>query len=351
MSKYRLLTIGLISSLTIAAVAESQIFNYWVSSLRYVISRPTNQEHSPEIILSNAGKDGQYHLTLLAAGDIARCPRRDFAGQHWPSLSYTLGLPVDANTQDSEAQKTAKLAGLWPEAVILGLGDLVYNRGTPAEFATCFEPLWGRLAARMLPAPGNHEYRSQSAFGYFDYWGAQAGPERRGYYATRWQNWLILSLNSEVDAAPGSEQAKWLGKTLADSPESCVLAFYHKPAHSLKVRSGAENAILLFRQLQQAGATVVLNGHNHFYERTKPLDAEGRVSDATGTIAFTSGTGGEVRSPRDLAPETESAVFDHSGLLRLELKSDGFAWWFHESGDAEVLDHGEAACNQRMASL
>jgi hypothetical protein len=160
-----------------------------------------------------------------------------------------------------------------------------------------------------------------------------------------------LSLNSEVDAAPGSEQAKWLGKTLTDSPDSCVLAFYHKPAHSLKVRSGAENAILLLRQLQQADAAVVLNGHNHFYKRTKPLDAEGRVSDATGTIDFTSGTGGEVRPPRDLAPETDSAVFDDSGLLRLELKSDGFAWWFHETGDAEVLDNGEAACNQRMASL
>jgi hypothetical protein len=169
MSKYRLLTIGLTRSLALAAVAESQIFNYWVSSLRYAISGPNSQEYSPEIILSNAGRDGRLHLTLLAAGGIARCPRRDFAGQHWQSLSYTLGLPIDASTQDSEAQKTAKLAGLWPEAVILGLGDLVYNRGTPAEFATCFEPLWGRLAARMLPAPGNHEYRSQSAFGYFDY--------------------------------------------------------------------------------------------------------------------------------------------------------------------------------------
>ena len=351
MPRYRLVIMGLVGSLTLASVAESQIFAYWTSSLRYATSSPARQDHAPEIVLSHAAENGRNYLTVLAAGDIARCPRQDFAGRYWPSLSYSLGLPVETDTQDPEARKTARLAARWPDAVILGLGDLVYNRGTSAEFATCFEPLWGGLAARMLPTPGNHEYKSQAAFGYYDYWGVQAGPDRRGYYSTRWRNWLILSLNSEVDAAPDSAQARWLAGTLSAAPEECILAFYHKPAHSLKVRRAAESAMFLFRQLQRAGATVVLNGHNHFYERTRPLDAEGAISDADGTISITAGTGGEVRSPLDPVTETASAIFDHPGLLRLELRANGFAWWFHEAENARVLDEGEAPCNRRETDL
>lgn len=88
-------------------------------------------------------------------------------------------------------------------APILALGDIVYSSGSPREFSNCFEPIWGELNSRTLPASGNHEYPTPSAFAYYDYWGTQAGPDRRGYYAVEYNDWLILSLNSEVKAGPG----------------------------------------------------------------------------------------------------------------------------------------------------
>jgi hypothetical protein len=339
--------LGLLYALVIA---ELQIFGYAASSLRYHWSTFFSSElpgPSPGSIIAGATAPADRSLTLLAAGDVARCSREDFAGKVVPNLAYALGLPVQADTEKAAAAGTAALAANWPKAPILALGDLAYADGTPAEFATCFDPLWGGLKPRILPAPGNHEYNTPGAFGYFDYWDAQAGPDRRGYYSVRWRSWLILSLNSEIDAAPGSDQATWLAGELEKAPTACVLAFYHKPAYSLRPRKGSANAVHLFRQLQAAGASLVVNGHNHFYERTKPLDAEGRIDVGHGTVAFTVGTGGPVRRARQPVDETAKAVFETPGLLRLELSAEAYAWRFHDAADGAVLDSGSAPCLAR----
>jgi hypothetical protein len=253
-------------------------------------------------------------------------------------------MAPDRADASSSAAFATKVTGL----PILAVGDLVYARGTPGEFAECFDASWGGLRGRILPAPGNHEYGTPGAFGYFDYWDAQAGPDRRGYYALRWGNWLILSLNSEVDAAPGSPQAAWLARELNTVPNACVMAFFHKPAHSLQgARHGMENATYLFTQLQQAGGSFVINGHNHFYERTQPLDAAGAVDTQHGMIGFTVGTGG-IQGPAThdaaLPAQTAAAIFGTIGLLRVELSDAGFAWWFHQAADGTIMDHGRAPC-------
>lgn len=324
------------------AVTEGLYPSYAASTIRQATGLAKTSELGPA---SAAIDPDARSLTLLAAGDIADCPARSGLANVFPTTAYVLGLPSAFDLSNVLATKTAALAENWADAPILALGDLAYNSGTPAEFAECFDPVWGGLNDRTLPTPGNHEYITPGAFGYFDYWGARAGPDRRGYYALETAGWLILSLNSEIEAGPGSDQSLWLQDRLDVAPDKCVLAFYHKPAHSLRRRGDSENAVALFQQLQRGGATAVLNGHNHFYERTFPLDASGQIDPTAGTRTFIVGSGGRISKDRQAVATTEKAVFQTTGLLRLELGERRYQWWYHDAETGTVLDTGAADCN------
>lgn len=334
---------GLVIALAASVVAiEWQYLSYAASTLR----QATGTVPAPEFRPASAVIDPEAEsLTLLAAGDIVDCPMRPGLAKLLPTTAHLIGLPTAFDLSDVAAAKTAALAESWPNAPILALGDLVYNSGTPAEFAECFDRIWTGLTPRTLPTPGNHEYVTPDAFAYYDYWGDRAGPDRRGYYAVETAGWLILSLNTEIEAGPGTDQSLWLQDQLDTAPDKCVLAFYHKPAHSLQRRGGSEMAVALFRQLQRSGATAVLNGHNHFYERTYPLDAAGRIDATTGTRSFIVGSGGRTSKVRPTIATTETAVFQTTGLLRLELGEGRYHWWYHDADTGTVLDTGTAACN------
>ncbi|MEE4347020.1 MAG: metallophosphoesterase [Paracoccaceae bacterium] len=347
-----------LGTLLLVAAVEYQLFAYAASVLRHefkgMTAAPVPEAGPSEVLAAHLGED-RMRLSFLAGGDIARCARTDLPGRLLPATSEQLGLRGTMVPQHADPASSAQLAALWPDLPVLAIGDLVYKRGTPGEFSECYDVAWGGLRNRILPAPGNHEYGTPGAFGYFDYWGAQAGPDRRGYYALHWRNWLMLSLNSEVDAGPGSPQSLWLAQELENAPGACVMAFFHKPAHSLQgPRRHTKNGEMLFAQVQQAGGSFVLNGHNHIYERTLPLDSTGTVDPARGTIGFTVGTGG-IESPTSheaaLPAETATAVFGTVGLLRMELSDDSFSWWFHRASDAQVLDQGQAPCLRRGPSI
>lgn len=309
----------------------------------------TGSEATPQEVIGAAGAAHGDPLTLLAVGDIANCAETPGLASAFPVSGDLIGLASPFEPSTAPALPTVQLTGRWPEAPILALGDLVYSSGKPVEFSGCFDPLWKDNRDRTLPAPGNHEYNSPGAFGYYQYWGQRAGPDDRGYYATQHGNWLILSLNSEADASPGSPQALWLDETLAAFPDSCVLAFYHRPAYSLRERGGRGNAVALFKQLTEAGASLVLNGHNHFYERTVPLGADGAPDPEHGTVAFTVGTGGEASPELPRADTTAKALFGHLGVLRLDLRMNDFRWWFEDAESGLALDTGQAACNLRRS--
>lgn len=357
----RIAALGL-AALSLLAALEAQLPAYGASLLRQEIRMITHQPDTsppPQDVLASLTRPDQNRLTILAVGDIARCARTDLPGRLLPATTDQLGWHRPMIADHADPQASARLAATWPAAPILALGDLAYARGTPAEFADCFDGAWGSLRPRILPAPGNHEYGTPGAFGYFDYWGAQAGPDRRGYYALRWRNWLMLSLNSEVDAAPGSPQAIWLAQELAQAraraPEGCIMAFFHKPAHSPQgPRHDQHNAERLFAQVQQAGASFVIHGHNHIYERSPQQDSSGAAVATGGTMAFTVGTGG-VTAPGPQHASQNASQTGHPGhshvtiqgtigLLRMELSDHGFAWWFHQAADGAVLDHGRATC-------
>ncbi len=146
---------------------------------------------------------------VLAAGDIARC------------------------TLIAGAAATARLLDRLP-GTILTLGDNAYESGTPREFETCYAPTWGRHLARTHPAPGNHDYGTRNAAGYFEYFGERAGPPGRGYYSFDLGTWHIISLNSAIPVGPRSPQGRWLATDLQAHSGDCMLAYFHIPGFQLR---------------------------------------------------------------------------------------------------------------------
>ncbi len=266
-------------------------------------------------------------VTLLAVGDIAQCT-------------------AAADPQQSAAGKTAQLVStLSQDAPILSLGDNVYFSGTASEFAGCYQSTWGKFLQRTWATPGNHDYGVAQASGYFDYFGARAGPDRRGFYAVNIGNWKILSLNSIAPAGVNSEQMLWLRAELAKSPVTCTLAAWHYPRFSSSGVHGSMTEMReIWRTLQEAKVDVVLAGHDHLYERFARLDADG-VLDANGIRSFVVGTGGAALYPfkSPVVTGSEARVENAFGVLRMTLHEDRYAWEFIDTAGA-VRDAGSDSC-------
>jgi hypothetical protein len=255
--------------------------------------------------------------TIVAAGDVGVCGR-------------------------AEVEATARVIDGVPGPV-LGLGDLAYPDGSARDFANCYDPSWGRHRARTRPAPGNHEYRSPGAVPYYDYFGATAGPPGRGYYSFREGEWLLISLNSNVAADPGSAQVAWLRSTLTAEPAKCTLAYWHHPVFSSGPHGSNGTMRAIWQVLQEAGADVVLVGHDHIYERFAPQNADGR-RDVAGMRQFTVGTGGAAPTGiRALAANSE-VVGTEEGLLRLTLRADAYDWQFVPIAGRSFSDSGSSVC-------
>jgi acid phosphatase type 7 len=239
---------------------------------------------------------------LVGAGDVGMC-----------------GIP--------EVAMTANLLETIP-GTIVALGDLAYPTGSASDFATCYDPTWGRLRERTRPAPGNHDYETQQGAPYYAYFGENAGPTGRGYYSYRAGAWLVLSLNSNIPATADSAQAAWVRATLASNPTACTLAYWHYPLFSSGPNGSIGTMRDIWRILQEGGADVVLSGHDHLYERFTAQDAMGRADPRHGLREFVVGTGGaHLYAPRVRQPNSEVVASVH-GVLKLTLKAKSYDWQF-----------------------
>lgn len=282
---------------------------------------------------------------LLLAGCTA--PPRHLADRSEIYI-YAVGDIADcALTPPAQSGAAATAALLRATAGwILALGDLAYPDGSAADFRNCFDPVWGDLTPRILPAPGNHEYRTPGAAGYYDYFGAAAGERGKGYYATRVGGWRIIALNSNIDMSAGSEQERWLSAQLASEPTRCTLAFWHHPRFSSAPRGTNLKLDAIWRTLYAAGVDVVLNGHEHVYEHFAPQTPDGYADDERGMRQFVVGTGGAKAGQFNaVQPNSEARERGILGVLRLALRPDGYAWRFLPAVGHTFEDSGQGRCH------
>lgn len=233
---------------------------------------------------------------------------------------------------------------------VLALGDIAYEDGTPAEFRTNFHPTWGRFKGRIRPAPGNHEYQTDGARGYFRYFGKTAGPRGKGYYSLDIGEWHVVSLNSncgEVSCAEGSAQVRWLRRDLAAHRNACTLAFWHHARWSSGTTHGGIDDVAPFvRALYEFGAEIVLVGHEHNYERFAPQNPEGQRDAKRGLRQFVVGTGGRDHHPFGRpVPNSEMRNSETYGVLQLILQPRSYEWRFIPEEGQAFTDSGRTICH------
>ena len=262
---------------------------------------------------------------LVGAGDIADC--RNLAG----------------------AEATAKLLDQIP-GTVMAVGDLAYPDGSKENFV-CYDKTWGRARSRTRPAPGNHEFHAVGATPYFAYFGVLAGDEKTGYYSYDLGAWHIVVLNSECKdvggCEAGSPQETWLRADLASHPVACTLAYWHKPLFSSGSAHGNDLTMKpLWEALYQAHADVVVNGHDHDYERFAPQTPEGARDSARGIREFVVGTGGKGLRPFS-APKrnSEARNAEAFGVLKLTLHAKSYDWQFISVEGKGSTDSGTGFCH------
>jgi len=265
---------------------------------------------------------GEAEAVVLAAGDIADC-----------------------RSQGDEA--TARLLERTP-GTILTLGDLAYPSGRPEDFR-CYDASWGRFKSRTRPSPGNHEYLTRDASGYFDYFGSAAGQRDKGYYSFDEGAWHIVSINSNCSrvggCGRGSAQERWLRSDLAATSRRCTVAYWHHPLFSSGQHGAHRNMRPIWDALYEAGAEIVLSGHDHNYERFAPQTPAGAPDPARGIRQFVVGTGGKnytrIRSPQ---PNSEVRNDNTFGVLKLTLRPSGYRWQFIPEAGKSFTDTGSGIC-------
>jgi hypothetical protein len=240
---------------------------------------------------------------FVGAGDIALC----------------------GNGGDPEA--TARLLDTI-DGTVFTLGDNAYPSGTAADFRRCYDPTWGRHKSRTRPVPGNHEYESPGATPYFDYFGANAGPYGLGYYSFEMGNWHAIALNSHIPLSADSPQGQWLRADLAANATRCTIAYWHVPRFSSGKHGDQPQLGDFWTLLYEAGADVVLSGHDHTYERFAPQDPNGVLDLQRGIRQFVVGTGGaNTYQFATIRPNSEVRL-SVLGVLKLTLRAEDYDWSF-----------------------
>jgi hypothetical protein len=264
---------------------------------------------------------------LVGAGDIAACEKKD------------------------RAAATARLVTTVapPTAVVFTTGDNAYPSGSADDFRRCYEPTWGAFRDRTRPAAGNHEWRTAGAAGYRGYFGSAAGDDAT-WYAYDAGAWRVVVLDSACGKVggcdAGSPQGRWLAAELAAHRDGCTLALWHVPRFSSGAEHGSQEDVApLWEAAVAGGVDLVLNGHEHSYERFGRLGPDGRsAADGVRQIVVGSGGGEPYRFGAPL-PGSEARVTGYPAVLMLELAADGYRWQLvGDDGGTVVLDAGRDTC-------
>jgi hypothetical protein len=350
-------TAGLVVLTTAEAVASDHIGGGWPYS-----SQPHTRSY-----------------TFAAVGDIA-CEPNDEENAANPDALKCNGADIGGYAAEYATAKQA--TAMHPDAIAL-LGDEQYQVGKLSDFEQSFEQTWGGLKFLERPAPGNHEYYAyakhgdnepaQNGTGYFGYFNGhdgagtpnsagQAGTDtatEQGWYSYDLGKWHIVSLNAECDSKPFgndcsttgngllAQETQWLAKDLKDSHQPCTLAYWHQPTFSSSNPGDASTPASApgvdstegkatdawWKLLYADHATLVLNGHEHLYARTRPMNPAGGYDPKRGIPEFIIGTGGEGLD--SLAKKTDGSFSNQNvltgqdgayGVTDFTLKPNGYAW-------------------------
>ena len=178
--------------------------------------------------------------------------------------------------------KMAEIQSRFKYETVVLTGDNLYGSERPQDFRNKFELPYKALLDRgvkFYASLGNHDSREQRYYKLFNMDG-------KLYYT--FNPAAEVRFFAFESTYPEPEQIKWLEDELKKSGSKWKFVFFHHPLYSSGDRHGSD---LRLRQVLEPlfvkyGVSVVLTGHDHFYERVKPQK---------GITYFVVGSGGQLR--------------------------------------------------------
>ena len=250
-----------------------------------------------------------------------------------------------AGGEPNETAATNLISGMNPD-MLLYLGD-VYEKGSLTEFENWYgnsSSWYGQFRPKTNPIVGNHEYEGNAAPGYFNYW-----DNIPHYYSYNDAGWHFIALDSTSQfnqTAPGSAQYAWLANDLATNTQPCTIAYFHHPRYSVGPQGDSPQLDQIWSLFNAWSVDIVLNGHDHDYQRWLPLDASGNPSP-TGVTEFVVGTGGHGIQGFNRIDSRVAKGLDTSpagiGALKLALGSGNATYQF-VSATQGLQDSGSISC-------
>jgi fibronectin type 3 domain-containing protein len=262
---------------------------------------------------------------------------------------FVVGAAGDGAGGETSENNVTGLINSWNPNLFLYLGD-VYENGTSTEFYNWYRSPGGALATSGYygqfnsitdPTVGNHEYTNGQAPGYFDYWNNVPH-----YYSYNSHGWHFISLDANSafnQTAPGTPQYQWLVNDLNSNSQPCTLVYYHQPFVNIGDEGYSTYLSDFWSLFAQHSVDLVVNGHDHTYQRFTPLDGAGNPS-AGGVTEFVAGAGGHALGAFITTDSRLVASAQQFGALRFELNSGGAAYQF-DNTNGDVLDSGSVPCN------
>jgi hypothetical protein len=245
-------------------------------------------------------------------------PRPAFVPAPAKAETVTAAGDICTSSPDACAPTARLIRRLHPDAA-LTLGDNQYDEGTLAEYLESYDHTWGTFKDVTFPVAGNHEWKTPDAQGYLDYFG------RASYwYDFAVGRWRLYALDGtcaqDGGCGPGDPQYEWLKRKLASRSDRCILAYWHQPRFSSGTTHGSEEGVgPLWDLLYLAGADLILNGHEHNYERFAPQDPEAHPT-ARGIVQIVAGTGGNGEGSYPFGDAIANSQVRRNGLGVVELR-------------------------------
>lgn len=300
-----------------------------------------------------------FHTRAFRGDCVQVTPQLADPGSRYQVDAYQYGSAEAAVTVaavgdvcGSSCSQTAPLVKAMNPAALILAGDNAYDSGTLSEYNNKYNPQYGQFKSITYPTPGNHEYRTSGAAGYFDYFGSRAGERGKGYYSFDVGDWHFVALNSEISHGTGSTQEQWLRRDLQANTKPCTAAYWHTPRFSRGDHGDNTGIQPLFQALYDNRADIVVTGHDHNYQRFAPSKPSGTRDDANGIRQFVIGTGGRgfYSFENSSAAVTEASNANTFGVGKMSLSATGYRVDFVPVAGRTYTDTVSGTCHKASTS-
>ena len=327
-------------------VTQTSIVIMWETSEKV----PSRLEYGDPAITISAEKTTKIHevpITDLAPDtEYAYRVNSDGAGAQWtewytfrtaplPDQPFRLAVYGDTRTNPDDHAAVIQAMIQANPALVLHTGDLVNNgtikRDWNEQFFGPAAPLL--VNTPLFPSLGNHEQNAKHYFNLFSL------PNNEMWYAFTYGNTRIIALSTSTRFDPEGKQYTWLVEEFESEAYTTAqwhLVFFHYPPFSGEIGGSDLVSKYLVPLFEDYDVDMVLNGHNHNYERSEKEGLTYIVTGGGGTPLY----GFEEEEIMALNPYSViHAEVNHFCTLDISPDAITFtAWYVGGEADGEVLD-------------